>query len=81
MGAAWARHAMCELAFFFTFYHRDGTLDRRNRIVIQSNYDNDDIKLIMNSKFLNNDDVCTLINVQKSKHFGLEPEADKTHIC
>jgi hypothetical protein len=47
---------------------------------MQSNNDNDYIKLIMNSKFLRNDDVGTLINVQKSKEFGLVPEADKTII-
>jgi len=49
--------------------------------VVQSNYDNDDIKLIMNSKFLRNDYVSTLINVLKGKHFGLVLGADKTHVC
>jgi hypothetical protein len=50
-------------------------------IVVQSNYDKDDIKLVMNSKFLKYDEVSTLINVPKSKQFGLVLEADKTHVC
>ena len=48
--------------------------------MVQSN-NSDDIKLTMNSKFLKNDDKNTLINAQKNKQCGLEPEVDKTHIC
>jgi hypothetical protein len=48
---------------------------------MHSNDDNEDIKLIMNSKFLKNDAVSTLINVQKSKQFSLKPETDKNLIC